>query len=120
MMKKTLFFFILIGLAACSSLEKQSLKEAAAEAEVNYRLTAAEQNIIRKNNDFGLRLFKLSTDRANFSNVVLSPMGVIYSLNMLNNGATAHTRQEIYKALGYDKADEELLKIGRASCRERV
>src|SRR3712207_5528782 len=109
MMKKTLIFFALIGLTACSSFKNQSLKEAAAEAEVDYKLTETEQKIIRKNNDFGLRLFKLSTDRSHFSNVALSPMGVIYSLNMLNNGATAQTQREIYQALSYDKADREQL-----------
>lgn len=109
MMKKALIFFALIVLTACSSFKNQSLKEAAAEAEVDYRLTETEQKIIRKNNDFGLRLFKLSTDSSHFSNVALSPMGVIYSLNMLHNGATAQTHREIYQALGYDKADRELL-----------
>ena len=60
-------------------------------------LSDAQQDIVKKNNAFALRLFNKVTD---MESKVISPMSVSYLMGMLANGADGITQQEILKAIG--------------------
>lgn len=62
-------------------------------------LSDAQQDIVKKNNAFALRLFNKVTD---MESKVISPMSVSYLMGMLANGADGITQQEILKAIGCD------------------
>lgn len=60
-------------------------------------LSDTQQDIVKKNNAFALRLFNKVTD---MESKVISPMSVSYLMGMLANGADGITQQEILKAIG--------------------
>ncbi len=60
-------------------------------------LSDSQQEIVKKNNAFALRLFdKIS----GMDSKVVSPMSVAYLMGMLANGADGNDQQEILKAIG--------------------
>lgn len=63
-------------------------------------LSDAQRDIVTRNNDFGLRLFK---NVSGMDSRVVSPLSVTYLMGMLANGADGQTRQEILTTLGWDK-----------------
>lgn len=60
-------------------------------------LSEAQQNIVKKNNDFA---FKLYQQISGMDSEVVSPMSIAYLMGMLANGADGKTQQEILKAIG--------------------
>lgn len=66
-------------------------------------LSDAQRDIVTRNNDFGLRLFK---NVSGMDSRVVSPLSVTYLMGMLANGADGQTRQEILTTLGWDKGAE--------------
>ena len=66
-------------------------------------LSDAQRDIVARNNDFGLRLFK---NVSGMDSRVVSPLSVTYLMGMLANGADGQTRQEILTTLGWDKGAE--------------
>ena len=105
-MKKNLFFLVsLLLFTACSVMKKETLQEIAEHTEVSYVLSDEQRDIVSASNDFGLLLFKQLVKTNPDSSLILSPMGVVYNLNMLNNGAGGTTLQEICKVLGYKPTD---------------
>ena len=60
-------------------------------------LSEAQQNIVKKNNDFA---FKLYQQIGGMDSEVVSPMSIAYLMGMLANGADGMTQQEILKAIG--------------------
>ena len=105
-MKKNLFFLVsLLLFTACSIMKKETLQEIAEHTEVSYVLSDEQRDIVSASNDFGLLLFKQLVKTNPDSSLILSPMGVVYNLNMLNNGAGGTTLQEICKVLGYKPTD---------------
>ena len=67
-------------------------------------LTRAEQVYVSQNNDFAFRLLREMQDG---QSQILSPLGITFTLGMLNNGATGETQEEINKVLGFEEAGAE-------------
>ena len=61
-----------------------------------------EKTLIRKGNDFSLKLFQEIAENEQDKNVFISTIGMFYSMNIINNVASGATRQEICNALGVD------------------
>ena len=97
---------LLIMLVGCNSRPK-SLKAIAAETEEDYRLSDEQRMIVRNGNEFSLNLFKKIAENENGKNIFVSTIGMYYALNIINNGASGATQQEICKALNYDIEDME-------------
>lgn len=80
---------------------KDSLK---AENDENYKLEEEDRTLIQKGNAFSLQLFQKVASETKKSTFI-STIGILYSLNVLNLGATGETLQEICDVLGFDSAD---------------
>ena len=118
-MTKRLFYFpILLLLVCCTQskkapqiFEKKSKKEttspkltledAAKKSNPDYVLSEEETKFVSNSNKFSLELFQLLANKNSKESVALSPMAVVYSLSMLNNGADGKTQEVISKTLGY-------------------
>lgn len=122
MAKKLLFLPILLLLVCCTQSKKAlqkleqtakeattslqpTLEDAAKKADPDYQLSEEEEGLVSSSNAFSLKLFQLLANKKGKESVALSPMAVIYSLNMLNNGANGKTQAVISKALGYTADD---------------
>lgn len=116
-MKKFIIFFILVLITACSNMSQETLEEAASKANENFKLSKKEQKIIDASNDFSIKLFKELEKSQADSSLMLSPMGVIYGLNILNNGASGVTQDQLCKLLGYPKNDLDTV---NALCRRMM
>ena len=79
----------------------------AAETEENYELNEEQQILVRNGNDFSIKFFKRIAEEEGEKNVFVSTIGMFYSLNIINNGASGLTRQEICNALNMDTTDVE-------------
>lgn len=90
-----------------SETEEKSLLEIAVETEENYYLNEEQLKIVRNGNDFSFELFKKMAENERETNVFVSTIGLFYSLNIINNGASGHTRQEICNALNIDSTEIE-------------
>ena len=105
-----LFFYIvclLSVLTGCKDSRQKSVLELAAETEENYELNEEQQILVRNGNDFSIKFFKRIAEEEGEKNVFVSTIGIFYSLNIINNGASGLTRQEICNALNIDTADIE-------------
>lgn len=72
-------------------------------------LSQEQENMASANNKFALRMLNTFYKESNDSSVFFSPMGVLFSLGMVQDGASGQTRQEIMKTLGFDgKSAEEV------------
>ena len=115
MAKRLLYISLLLLFISCAQSNKQSnkvsqsLETAAKETEPNYQLSKEETNFVSNSNTFSLKLFQLLSNKKSNGSVTFSPMAVIYSLNMLNNGANGKTQEVISKALGYSTKDLETI-----------
>ena len=69
-------------------------------------LSDEERELVKKNNDFALNLFRQARDK---ESQVLSPLSITYALGMLNNGAAGKTQQEINDVLGFGKAGADAI-----------
>ena len=124
MAKKLLFLPILLLLVCCTQSKKAlqkleqtakeattslqpTLEDAAKKADPDYNCLRKRRGWCRSSNAFSLKLFQLLANKKGKESVALSPMAVIYSLNMLNNGANGKTQAVISKALGYTADDLE-------------
>ena len=87
--------------------QEKSLLEIAAETVETYALTEKEQTIVRNGNDISIKLFKKIAESEKDNNVFVSTIGMFYSLNIINNGASGQTQQEICKALNIASTDVE-------------
>lgn len=104
-MKTTLFTCLLALCVACAAPRCERLKDVAEKAEVSFFLDESQRKLVDGSNEFGIRLFQVMAQAHPDSSMVFSPMGVVYSLNMLNNGTDGETLAEICKALGYVEGD---------------
>ena len=104
-MKTTLFTCLLALCVACAAPRRERLKDVAEKAEVSFFLDESQRKLVDGSNEFGIRLFQVMAQAHPDSSMVISPMGVVYSLNMLNNGTDGETLAEICKALGYGEGD---------------
>ena len=105
-----IFFYavcLLSVLTGCIDSRQKSVLELAAETEENYGLNEEQQTLVRNGNDFSIKFFKRIAEEEGEKNVFVSTIGMFYSLNIINNGASGLTRQEICNALNIDTADIE-------------
>lgn len=61
-------------------------------------LSDAQRDLVARNNDFGLRLFRKTVG---MDSRVVSPLSVTYLMGMLANGSAGQTQQEILRTLGW-------------------
>ena len=110
-----LAFLLLFTSCINTSQTAKTLEEAAEEEDIpDYTLSKEEYEIISSSNAFGLKLFQQLSNKENEKSIVFSPTAVIYSLNMLNNGAAGKTKQALCHALGYpEKKLDEVNKLNK-------
>lgn len=85
--------------SSCSSDEDPSVVD---NKRKDVALTRAEQTLVSQTNGFAFRLLKaLPKDKS----IMVSPISVVYSLGMLNNGAAGETRKQINEVLGFGGED---------------
>ena len=104
------FFFascLLSTLTGCKKSHQKSVLELAAETHESYGLIEEEQTLVRNGNDFSIQFFKKIAENEGEKNIFVSTIGMFYSLNIINNGASGLTRQEICNALNMDTTDVE-------------
>lgn len=91
-----LAFLLLFTSCINTSQTAKTLEEAAEEEDIpDYTLSKEEYEIISSSNAFGLKLFQQLSNKEEEKSIVFSPTAVIYSLNMLNNGAAGKTKQAL-------------------------
>ena len=56
--------------------------------------------VIRATNDFSIKLLKQLAAQNEDENIMFSPLGIVYSLEILSNGADGETKQLIQQTLG--------------------
>lgn len=106
-MKKNMAFFfysfyLLSVLTGCKVSLQKSVSELAAETQESYGLTEDERIFVSNGNDFSIKFFKKIAEDEGEKNIFVSTIGMFYSLNIINNGASGMTRQEICNALNVD------------------
>lgn len=79
---------------------RETVEEAAAHADVSYELKDSEKEIINATNDFSFKLFQSLSDNNRDKDFIISPLGVVYSLDIISNGASGHTKQQLQHQLG--------------------
>ena len=79
---------------------RETVEEAAAHADVSYELKDSEKEIISATNDFSFKLFQSLADNNKDKDFIISPLGVAYSLDIISNGASGHTQQQLQHQLG--------------------
>ena len=79
---------------------RETVEEAAAHADVSYELKDSEKEIINATNDFSFKLFQSLSDNNRDKDFIVSPLGVVYSLDIISNGASGHTKQQLQHQLG--------------------
>jgi serpin B len=94
-------------LTGCKDSPQKSVLELAAETHETYGLMEEEQDLVRNGNDFSIKFFKKIAEEEGEKNIFVSTIGMFYSLNIINNGASGLTRQEICNALNIDTTDIE-------------
>lgn len=77
------------------------------------QLTADQKKLVETNNDFAFKLFSQiyssKVQEGRYENVVSSPLGIAYTLGMLNAGAEGTTKSEILNFLGFEgSADQDI------------
>jgi serpin B len=65
---------------------------------VSYETSESEREIIRATNDFSFRLFQSVVANSNGKDILISPLGVVYSLELISNGAGGHTHDTRFLA----------------------
>ena len=84
---------------------RETVEEAAAHANVSYELKDSEKEIINATNDFSFKLFQsLASSNKDF---IISPLGVVYSLDLISNGAGGLTKRQLQQQLGTSKFNQD-------------
>ena len=65
---------------------RETVEEAAEHANVSYATSESEREIIRATNDFSFRLFQSVVANSTGKDILISPLGVVYSLELISNG----------------------------------
>ena len=84
------FFFYVVCLLSvmtgCKDSRQKSVLELAAETEENYGLNEEQQILVRNGNDFSIKFFKRIAEEEGEKNIFVSTIGMLYALNIINNG----------------------------------
>ena len=86
---------------------RETVEEAAAHADVSYELKDSEKEIISATNDFSFKLFQSLAASNKDKDFIISPLGVVYSLDLIGNGAGGHTKQQLQQQLGTSKFNQD-------------
>ena len=89
-------------LAVCMSCQsaKESVEDAAAHTDADFGIDETEEGIISATNDFSFRLFQSLAANNNEKDFIFSPLGAVYSLEIISNGAGGHTQNLLQRQLG--------------------
>ena len=98
---------LLSTLTNCKDSQQKSVLELAAETHESYRLIEEEQILVRNGNDFSIQFFKKIAEDEGEKNIFVSTIGMFYSLNIINNGASGLTKQKICKTLNIETTNIE-------------
>lgn len=109
-MNVRLFSVLMIGLACfsltCCNENDEPNNDPASGSEVEMRsisLTDGELSVAKQNNSFAWNMFDHAI--AQSGNTIISPLSASFALCMTGNGANGDTRNEIYKALGFENCN---------------
>ena len=108
---------------SCRHNVRETVEEAAVHADVNYEVNESEKEIISATNDFSFRLFQSLVENNKDKDFIISPLGVVYSLEIIGNGADGKTKQMLQQYLGtgkYDQADINALRRRMMLCHAKV
>jgi len=67
-----------------------------------YHHEAPRDGVIRATNEFSIKLLKQLAAQNEDKDIMFSPLGIVYSLEILSNGADGETKQLIQQTLGLD------------------
>ena len=100
---------MLAAVAVCGGCHnvRETVEEAAAHADVSYKLKDSEKEIISASNDFSFKLFQSLADNNRDKDFIMSPLGVVYSLDIISNGAGGHTKQQLQQQLGTSQFNQD-------------
>ena len=103
-MKKILsiVFFAYVFFSCNTPKGYNALTEEAASVEEDYEINETERGIIDAKNLFSIKLFKKIAASQKGKNVLISPLGVMYILDMLKNGAETSTKATLEQATGLE------------------
>lgn len=79
---------------------RETVEEAAEHANVSYEISNSERDIISATNDFSFRLLQSLAANNKDKDFIISPLGVVYSLELISNGAGGQTKQLLQQQLG--------------------
>lgn len=93
---------ILVFSTACVSCHnaRETVEEAAARTNVSDDTSESERGIISATNDFSFRLFQLLAANNLGKEFIFSPLGAVYSLEIISNGSGGHTQKLLQQQLG--------------------
>jgi len=86
---------------------RENVEEVAANTNVSYETSESEREIIRATNDFSFKLFQSVAANSQGKDILISPLGVVYSLDLISNGAGGHTKQLLKQQLGTSKFNQD-------------
>ena len=112
-----LFTLLLAAVAVCGcrnareivedTAARETVEEVAANTDVSYETSESECEIIRATNDFSFKLFQSVAANSQGKDILISPLGVVYSLDLISNGAGGHTKQLLKQQLGTSKFNQD-------------
>ena len=70
-----------------------------------------EKHLIQQSNEFALEIFKHIVEKAPTQSTICAVQGLIYSLNLINNGASGDTRTVLNNSLGYSENDLDTINV---------
>lgn len=74
-----------------------------------YNVMSADKGLIDSSDKFGFTIFKTEAHHDQNKNVILSPLSLFTALNVVINGASGNTREQMKKLLGIDGYSQEKL-----------
>lgn len=72
------------------------------------RLSSGEAQMCSRANRFALHVFKYTIEAVGNKSLTLSPLSMIYSLGMINNGAEGNTSRQICKITGFTSGTDSI------------
>ena len=112
-----LFTLLLAAVAVCGcrsaretvedAAARKTVEEVAANTDVSYETSESEREIIHATNFFSFRLFQSVAANSQGKDILISPLGVVYSLDLISNGAGGHTKQLLKQQLGTSKFNQD-------------
>ena len=102
MMKGTAAIALMAVCLSCQSAKesvKESVEDVAAHTEADFWIDETEKGIISATNDFSFKLIQSLIANNKGKDFVVSPLGVVYTLEIISNGADGKTKQLLQQQL---------------------